>query len=165
MKDIKERFEDKYTPEPNSGCWLWNTTTNNGGYGIVKHKGKVIGAHRLSYELYCEEIPESMVVCHKCDTRSCVNPEHLFIGTYKDNTQDMITKGRKRNGDRSKLMMGNDRSVGVKNCSAKLTEQQVIDIFLDNRKAKQIAGEYSIHVNTVYKIKNRIRWKHLTKDL
>ena len=165
MKQFKERFEDKYIPEPNSGCWLWNTTVNNAGYGIVKNNNKVMVAHRASYELYCEPIPDGMIICHKCDNRSCVNPDHLFVGSYKDNTHDMISKGRRYTGDRSVIMRGNTNSQGSKNASAKLTEKQVIAIYRDTRTAKEIAADYSINANGVYRIKNGTRWKHITGEL
>ena len=157
MKEFKERFEDKCIPEPNSGCWLWNTTVNNAGYGIVKHNNKVSLAHRASYELYCAKIPDGMIVCHKCDNRSCVNPDHLFVRSYKDNTQDMILKGRKRVGDsleRALIMRNNTNS-------AKLLEKQVIEIFRDNRSVKEIAIDYNINIQSVYNIKNGKSWKRL----
>jgi hypothetical protein len=92
--DMPPQFEAKFIPEPNSGCWLWTACINSRGYGQIRVNGKGILAHRLSYELHCGEIPNGKLVCHRCDCRICVNPDHLFIGTAKDNTQDMIAKGR-----------------------------------------------------------------------
>lgn len=63
-------------------------------YGQANYKGKKLKAHRLSWILHYGEIPENMVVCHKCDNPKCVNPEHLFLGTQRDNLKDMKTKGR-----------------------------------------------------------------------
>lgn len=165
MKEFKERFEEKYIPEPNSGCWLWNATINNAGYGMVKRNNKISLAHRASYELYCEEISDGMIVCHKCDNRSCVNPDHLFLGSYKDNTRDMIEKGRRWTGDRSVIMRNNTNSQGCKNTGAKLTEEQVIAIYRDTRTSKEIAADYPININSVYRIKNGMRWKHITGAL
>jgi hypothetical protein len=91
---------DKFIPEPNTGCWLWIGTTHPiGGYGrikkrIDKNKWVQYEAHRVSYELFKGIIPKYLMVCHKCDTPSCVNPNHLFLGTAKDNMQDMVSKGR-----------------------------------------------------------------------
>lgn len=92
---LKERFHANYIPEPMSGCWLWVGGTNGKGYGQLWIDGEPsIMAHRLSWELHNGPIPKGMLVCHKCDTPPCVNPDHLFIGTDKDNIQDCIKKGR-----------------------------------------------------------------------
>ena len=95
---LQERFEEKFIPEPNSGCWIW-FASNSGeedslAYGCMKYEGKHISAHRISYELYCSEIPDGMQVLHKCDFPPCVNPEHLFLGTASDNMNDMFAKKR-----------------------------------------------------------------------
>jgi HNH endonuclease len=80
-----------------SGCLLWvgsYTKGRDGGYGWVRWQRKQVRVHRLVYEQYYGPIPNGMWVLHKCDTRNCANPDHLFLGTAKDNTNDMIKKGR-----------------------------------------------------------------------
>ncbi|MDO7847580.1 HNH endonuclease [Hymenobacter sp. M29] len=77
------------------GCWEWTGYKNPKGYGYLMVKaGKPTGAHRFSYELHKGPIPKGLFVCHTCDNPVCSNPDHLFLGTVKDNTQDMVKKGR-----------------------------------------------------------------------
>lgn len=75
-------------------CWLWTGAKSEFGYGNVRINKKYLRAHRVSYELANGPIPEDMCVLHRCDTPACVNPDHLFLGTLKDNSHDMWRKGR-----------------------------------------------------------------------
>lgn len=77
-----------------TGCWEWMGAKTKNGYGHMNIFYKNQYAHRISYEIKYGEIPVGMVACHKCDNPACVNPDHIFIGTQKDNIQDMIKKGR-----------------------------------------------------------------------
>ena len=99
MKTTEERLLDHCEPEPNSGCWLWTASCYNGGYGQIKVDGKTKIAHRVAYETWVGEIPEGLCVCHKCDIPGCIRPDHLFIGTQKDNVHDCMKKERFATGD------------------------------------------------------------------
>lgn len=99
----RKSFDDFYTPITETGCWIWLGTSNELGYGryyLPKNsegKSVAVFAHRYSYELYTGILQPGLIVCHKCDIPSCVNPNHMFIGTQADNMNDMVNKGRHRN--------------------------------------------------------------------
>ena len=93
MTTDREFIDTRAEPEPNSGCWLWMGARNAGGYGTVSHRSEWL-AHRLAYRTHVGEIPEGLLVLHRCDTPPCVNPSHLWLGSNKDNSQDRERKGR-----------------------------------------------------------------------
>ncbi len=90
-------LEDYFIPEPNSGCWLWDAGVDKDGYGKIQVTGKSWRAHRYMYFLEHGSLPDDLMVCHTCDVPACINPVHLFLGTGKDNLQDMAKKGKYRN--------------------------------------------------------------------
>lgn len=91
------RFRKKFIVMPDYGCWNWIAGKTQDGYGRFRVGPKsVMMAHRYAWELQRGKVPEGMQVLHKCDNPSCVNPEHLFLGTQNDNIQDMVSKGRQR---------------------------------------------------------------------
>ena len=101
-KTLQQRFEEKYIPEPMSGCWLWTASVNDKGYGKLSISAGIWKkAHRISWEINVGPIPKGSgyhgtCVLHKCDVPSCVNPDHLFLGTNADNIYDRMDKGRGR---------------------------------------------------------------------
>lgn len=92
--DIKRFWEKVETSSDFSTCWEWQACTIPSGYGQFWVHRKAISSHRVAWMLVKGSIPDGMVVCHACDNPRCCNPSHLFLGTNRDNTQDMIRKGR-----------------------------------------------------------------------
>jgi len=147
---------ERAIPEPNTGCALWAMSCFYNGYGQTKHPRthRVMGAHRLSWELSNGPIPTGLQVCHKCDVPSCVNPDHLFLGTPKDNMADRGRKGRQH------------RPMGELQGSHKLTHEQAVTILSEQRplrlkKANELAEAFGITVAHVYRVRRGERWSHL----
>lgn len=94
VTDVRAYIEEKSTPCPPSGCWLWNDGVSPAGYGVLGILGRNQRPHRVAFEEFHGPIPEGMLVLHKCNVRSCVNPDHLYIGTPQDNADDRVKAGR-----------------------------------------------------------------------
>lgn len=128
------------------GCWNWNAGFLKTGYGSFSlGTKKPIKAHRYSWILHYGPIPFGMMVCHKCDNRKCVRPDHLFLGTAKQNNDDAIAKGR------MKVRKWN-----------KLTEEIVINIRSQNRNCaelKEIAETLGVHFTIVYRAYRGTTWR------
>lgn len=105
-RPLIERFEEKYIPEPNSGCWLWLAAQLN-GYGVIKDGGKYRGAHRVSYEFYKGPIPEEMVLDHLCRMPLCVNPDHLEPVTIGEN----ISRGDNHHRRKTRCKRGHEFTI------------------------------------------------------
>lgn len=93
-KEIVDNFHTRYIPEPNTGCWLWMGSLDGKKYGMLQINGKMKKTHRFSWEIAHGKIPKGIHVLHKCDTPTCCNPDHLFLGTNQDNVDDKMQKRR-----------------------------------------------------------------------
>ena len=98
MAARKVPFDELYVPVPLAGCWIWTGSVNEAGYGRYRPVGRRKEfAHRFAYQRAGNDIPPGLMVCHRCDTPSCVNPAHLYLGTPGDNMRDRSERGRARN--------------------------------------------------------------------
>jgi len=151
------RFMEKVEKQP-SGCWIWTATPSLAGtYGLFWLDGQNMGSHCASVVLFHKKsIPKKMVVMHSCDDRTCVNPDHLSVGTYKENMEDMIQKGR-------------DRSLGSRNTQAKLTEAQVLSMraeYVDRPgEIMRLSAKYQTSPSDVSGIIYGKSWKHISVTL
>ena len=133
--------------QPN-GCWEWQGARGPKGYGITTASGHPYNkrAHRVSYEKAHGTFPPEMLVCHTCDNPPCVNPEHLFLGTYADNSDDKVAKGRHPHGE----------SHG----RAKITEADVVAIREKYAvmTGKELAAQYGMSLRQIMNIVHRKQW-------
>ena len=151
--ELLQWLEAQTVGEPNSGCLLWLGSVDTLGYGRIYYRGKRRKVHRLIYELAHNADINSLFVCHKCDNPGCVNPNHVFIGTAKDNTSDAVSKGR----------MG---LLGSLNRSAKLTEREVMEIKRikkdTNESNWKIGKRFGVGKQIIANIINGANWAHIT---
>lgn len=142
-------FLARSQPDPNSGCWLWEGSICEKGYGRVGVNGHNRRAHRVSWAQENGPIPNGMLVCHKCDVRCCVNPDHLWIGSDLDNSHDMLAKGRE------KWMHGETSPNAV------LCEKDVIEIRESSLNVYRLAEIYGVDKRTIGRARDRVTWKHV----
>ncbi len=144
-KPINERFWSKINKLGPEDCWEWKGSFR-GKYGQIRVNKKQYSAHRFSWILHNGH-PGDLWVLHKCDNVKCVNPNHLFLGTAKENTHDMINKGRK--------------PIGTNHKSSKLTNSEIYAIRSSKMKQRELAEIYGVDQTQISNIKNKKQWKHL----
>lgn len=129
-----------------ASCWLWAAGTYGNGYGQFRVGDKKIGAHRVSYEMFTGDIPPSALVMHSCDNRLCVNPEHLSVGSHKDNTADMIRKRRNRSVE------SYDKQRGPRGVSAELMEMIKREYIPRSNPIWKLAQKHGLNYSKVQRI-------------
>jgi|SRR5215469_9274703 len=136
-------------------CWDWTASKNQDGYGRMYagpgHKPKLVSAHIISWQIHYGSIPSGMNVCHRCDNPACTRPDHLFLGTRKQNMEDSARKGRMHIGEAS----GNTH----------LTGKQVLEIrklhASEGYSERKLARVYGVTGPTIGSILRRRTWKHI----
>lgn len=151
LTPLAERLLARMEPDLNGGCWLWTASINAAGYGTIRVGESHNLAHRASFFAFRQIEPGKLLVCHRCDVRSCINPDHLFLGTHKDNSDDKYAKGR----DRLAACAS-----GEAHASAKLTWAAVDEI---RRLAgvipqAEIGKRFGIHQSHVSAVVLRKKW-------
>ncbi len=148
VKSVLLRLLEKAEVNPETGCWDWTACKVWGGYGRINVAGKAKLAHRISYELHRGPVRDDLQVCHTCDNRGCINPEHLFVGTNMDNVADKMEKGR--------------QSRGSTHGPAKLTESDVIAIrAAEGFLHRELADRFGVDKTTISHIRARRFWAHV----
>ena len=153
IDEMLELFHSCYAVDAITGCWVWNGQMHKQGYGVIDMKRKGTRyrmlAHRFSLKYVGKVgLPDDLNACHHCDNRPCVNPEHLFHGTQKQNMEDCVAKGRQAKGG----MLP----------QTKLSEHQVHLIWSDGRPYEEIASDFGTHTSSVANIKAGKEWAWLT---
>lgn len=171
-KTVEERFWSKVDEDGpvclgRGKCWTWIAGKNPKGYGIFG----VIGgfgeqlAHRISYRLLVDDIPNGLLVCHHCDNPPCVNPKHLFLGTHVDNANDMVKKGRQSCRGFTGHATNWNSACGEKHGMAKLTENDVLSIRSQFSKGGitqiELGRIFGVTKLQIHNIVHRKRWKHI----
>ena len=150
MDKITARFISKLRIDPETDCWNYTGSISGTGYGNFWIFGHYESAHRIAYFLFKGYLPDDLFVCHHCDNKRCCNPDHLFLGTQKDNMIDSKNKGR--------------RAKGEDNGSSKLTNMQVVEIkelLQRNIPHSLIAVIYKVSLTSIYNISSGLRWSHI----
>lgn len=156
-----ERVLSRVASDTGTECWIFTGALNEAGYGIVGlgRRGQPNDrAHRVVYRFLVGDTPAGMFVCHRCDVPACCNPNHLFLGTPKENSMDSVKKGRSSPPPRNKHL------IGSAHYAAKLTETQVLDMRQrrrDGATLAELAHLFGVNGSTVWGIVSRQRWRHI----
>jgi hypothetical protein len=152
--DLRAYIEERSIPVPENGCWLWLLALDRGGYGSTALRNSYHGAHKISYHAFHGPIPEGKFVCHKCDVRCCVNPDHLYAGDAYENMRDMSVRGR--------YAKAKPAIQGESHVQAKLTMRDVLAIRASNESQRTLSKRYGINQATVSRLRRGKYWKWLS---
>jgi len=144
--DPIERFNQKYIIDENTGCWNW-TASKCFGYGLIKINGKMVRAHRFSYEYFVGPLDNSLDICHNCNNPSCVNPKHLRQDTVSSNMIDCLKAKR-----RYQQILSVEEVIEIKNSLKNYYRGQVTDL----------AHFYKVDKRVISNIKTGHRWSHIS---
>ena len=147
-KPIEPRFFNKV--DKTGDCWLWIGSTYICGYGRMSWNGKTQSSHRISWKLKFGEIPNNLFVLHKCDEKLCVNPDHLFLGTQRDNILDLVKKGRNAKHHSRKWKQLRKRSI-----------IRIRKLYEEFKNYSKIANIYKVSRVTIMNVVKRKTWKHI----
>lgn len=157
MDVMAKRLLNKISMDLSTGCWEWRGATSN-GYGYLTVGSRKDGTrhtektHKAAYRAFIGDIPAGMHVCHKCDNRKCINPDHLFIGTHLDNMRDRDAKGR------------NVVIIGTRHTNAKLDDNKVMEARALRKTGitySSLANRYGVNKKTILNAINGITWGHV----
>lgn len=151
LENARRRLQTEVTPEPNSGCLIWLGAASSTGYGSIGIDGRRHNTHRLAWMFAHGPIPDGLLVLHKCDVRSCVNVNHLYLGTARQNLLDRYERNQSNQGER--------------HSSAKLKESDVLKILKDERPYKFIATEYGVSESHISGLKTGKFWNNLRRKM
>lgn len=141
VTSLRTRWLAFVPSRPPGACWIWQGAKDRDGYGVIADGPRTLGAHRVAFELFKRQLPPRSLLMHSCDVPSCVNPEHLSIGTKRSNAADMTAKGRR---------------------SSKLTREQALQIRARANAGEAVmalAREFGVSTSTVRAIKVGAAWR------
>ena len=147
---VTKRFLEKVEYDTNVGCWWWSASLTKDGYGQFNYNNKVHRAHRISYELHKGIIPNNLLIRHTCNNPSCVNPNHLVLGTNQDNKNDCVKANRQAKGSKIKISVLKEPDIPL-----------IKEMLKTGLSQRAIAKKFSVTKSTITAINLGKSWKHI----